>query len=77
MRFLALEGLTAMAQTEFSNDAVKRHMPSVLKALKNETDSTVQRRCVDVLYAICDKVRSVGCTSGCLLPRTHGRSFGC
>ena len=34
MRMLALEGLEAMAQTEFSRDAVKKHQATVLKQLK-------------------------------------------
>lgn len=55
MRFLALEGLAVMAQTEFSRDAVKKHQSTVLKALQREADSTVQRRAVDVLYALCDQ----------------------
>lgn len=63
LRFLALEGLSAMAQTEFSHDSVKKHMPTVLKALKTEKDSTVQRRAVDVLYAVCDKASVVSIVS--------------
>eukprot|EP01147_Barroeca_monosierra_P004171 gene4171-6518_t len=54
MRFLALESLSVMATTEYSHNAVKKHKSSVVRALKTETDSTVQRRAADVLYALCD-----------------------
>ncbi|EGD77446.1 adaptor protein complex AP-2 [Salpingoeca rosetta] len=54
MRFLALESLSVMATTEYSHEAVKRHKSSVIRALKHESDPTVQRRAADVLYALCD-----------------------
>eukprot|EP00043_Microstomoeca_roanoka_P007809 m.75530 g.75530 ORF g.75530 m.75530 type:complete len:907 (-) comp13986_c2_seq1:93-2813(-) len=54
MRFLALEGLSVMATTEYSHKAVKKHQASIIRALKMETDTTVQRRAADVLYALCD-----------------------
>jgi AP-2 complex subunit alpha len=54
-RFSALEGLTVMAQTEFSHDAVKKHQGAVLRALQTEKDPTVQRRAADLLYALCDQ----------------------
>ncbi|EDQ92948.1 uncharacterized protein MONBRDRAFT_17165 [Monosiga brevicollis MX1] len=54
-RFLALEALTVMAQTEFSHDAVKKHQSAVLRALQTEKDYSVQRRAADLLYALCDQ----------------------
>lgn len=54
MRFLALESLSVLALTEHSHEAVKKHQTTVLKALLAEKDPTMQRRAVDVLYALCD-----------------------
>ena len=55
MRFLALEGLSALARTDISHDAVMAHQPTVVKLLNTEKDTTIQRRAVDVLYEVCDK----------------------
>jgi AP-2 complex subunit alpha len=55
MRYMAMEGLYSIAQTEFSADAVRRHQPTVLKTLKKDKETTVQLRAADVLYAVCDQ----------------------
>lgn len=54
VRFLALEGLSMMALTQFSRPAVKEHLPGVIATLHESTDTSVQRRAVDVLYGVCD-----------------------
>ncbi|KAK2565492.1 AP-2 complex subunit alpha-2 [Acropora cervicornis] len=46
LRYLALEGLCLMSNSEFSADAVRKHQETVVSALK---------RAVDLLYAMCDK----------------------
>lgn len=55
LRFLALDGLCQLARADFCRAAVKKYMINVLKALKSDTDPTVQRRAVDVLYQVCDQ----------------------
>ncbi|KXJ10809.1 AP-2 complex subunit alpha-2 [Exaiptasia diaphana] len=55
LRYLALEGLCLMANSEFSADAVKKHQETVIGALKTERDVSVRQRAVDLLYAMCDK----------------------
>ncbi|KAK3747634.1 hypothetical protein QZH41_002388 [Actinostola sp. cb2023] len=55
LRYLALEGLCLMSNSEFSADAVKKHQETVMSALKTERDVSVRQRAVDLLYAMCDK----------------------
>eukprot|EP00040_Diaphanoeca_grandis_P034102 m.210097 g.210097 ORF g.210097 m.210097 type:complete len:904 (-) comp33062_c0_seq1:61-2772(-) len=55
LRFLALEGLASLSQTQYARLEVAKHLETVLTALKVEEDPTVQRRAVDVLYGICDE----------------------
>eukprot|EP00794_Sanderia_malayensis_P018198 gene18198-20014_t len=54
LRYLALESLCAMSNSEFSADAVRKHQETVIQALKNELDVSVRQRAVDLLYAMCD-----------------------
>ncbi|XP_065070823.1 AP-2 complex subunit alpha-2-like [Rhopilema esculentum] len=54
LRYLALESLCSMANSEFSADAVRKHQEIVIQALKNELDVSVRQRAVDLLYAMCD-----------------------
>lgn len=55
LKYLALEGLAALAHTKYSKDGVAQHLDTVLDALKHEADPTVLRRAVDVLYGVCDE----------------------
>lgn len=55
LRYLALEGLCLMSNSEFSADAVRKHQETVVSALKTERDVSVRQRAVDLLYAMCDK----------------------
>lgn len=55
LRYLALEGLCLMSNSEFSADAVRKHQETVVGALKTERDVSVRQRAVDLLYAMCDK----------------------
>ncbi|KAJ7390946.1 AP-2 complex subunit alpha-2 [Desmophyllum pertusum] len=55
LRYLALEGLCLMSNSEFSVDAVRKHQETVVGALKTERDVSVRQRAVDLLYAMCDK----------------------
>ncbi|XP_078346007.1 AP-2 complex subunit alpha-2-like [Oculina patagonica] len=55
LRYLALEGLCLMSNSEFSVDAVRKHQETVVSALKTERDVSVRQRAVDLLYAMCDK----------------------
>ncbi|XP_031568102.1 AP-2 complex subunit alpha-2-like [Actinia tenebrosa] len=55
LRYLALEGLCLMSNSEFSVDAVRKHQETVMGALKTERDVSVRQRAVDLLYAMCDK----------------------
>ena len=36
-RYLALEGLCAMSQSDYSSDAVRKHQETIVKALKVKT----------------------------------------
>ena len=54
MRMLALEGLGVMSSTTHSSEAVKKHRPTVIKALHKEKDAMTQNRAVDLLYELCD-----------------------
>jgi len=54
VRFLALEGLSIMAQTRFAQGAVRDHLEGVIQALHDSKDNTVQRRAVDVMYGVCE-----------------------
>jgi len=55
LRYLALESMCLLANSEFSSDAVKKHRETVINALKTERDVSVRQRAVDLLYAMCDK----------------------
>ncbi|XP_058485063.1 AP-2 complex subunit alpha-2-like isoform X1 [Solea solea] len=55
LRYLALESMCMLASSEFSHEAVKTHMETVINALKTERDVSVRQRAVDLLYAMCDR----------------------
>ncbi|XP_076971431.1 AP-2 complex subunit alpha-2 isoform X2 [Tamandua tetradactyla] len=55
LRYLALESMCALASSEFSHEAVKTHIETVISALKTERDVSVRQRAVDLLYAMCDR----------------------
>ncbi|XP_054997214.1 AP-2 complex subunit alpha-2 isoform X1 [Sorex araneus] len=55
LRYLALESMCALASSEFSHEAVKTHIETVINALKTERDVSVRQRAVDLLYAMCDR----------------------
>uniref|UniRef100_A0A8C7XB46 AP-2 complex subunit alpha n=1 Tax=Oryzias sinensis TaxID=183150 RepID=A0A8C7XB46_9TELE len=55
LRYLALESMCSLASSEFSHEAVKTHMETVIGALKTERDVSVRQRAVDLLYAMCDR----------------------
>eukprot|EP00112_Aurelia_sp_Birch-Aquarium-sp1_P008540 Seg1944.9 transcript_id=Seg1944.9/GoldUCD/mRNA.D3Y31 product="AP-2 complex subunit alpha-2" protein_id=Seg1944.9/GoldUCD/D3Y31 len=59
LRYLALESLCNMANSEFSADAVRKHQETVIQALKNELDVSVRQRAVDLLYAMCDSSNAI------------------
>ncbi|XP_055087124.1 AP-2 complex subunit alpha-2 isoform X1 [Periophthalmus magnuspinnatus] len=58
LRYLALESMCTLASSEFSHEAVKTHMETVINALKTERDVSVRQRAVDLLYAMCDRSNS-------------------
>eukprot|EP00112_Aurelia_sp_Birch-Aquarium-sp1_P004862 Seg1549.13 transcript_id=Seg1549.13/GoldUCD/mRNA.D3Y31 product="AP-2 complex subunit alpha-2" protein_id=Seg1549.13/GoldUCD/D3Y31 len=58
-KYLALESLCNMANSEFSADAVRKHQETVIQALKNELDVSVRQRAVDLLYAMCDSSNAI------------------
>ncbi|XP_037676484.1 AP-2 complex subunit alpha-1 isoform X2 [Choloepus didactylus] len=55
LRYLALESMCALASSEFSHEAVKTHIDTVISALKTERDVSVRQRAADLLYAMCDR----------------------
>ncbi|XP_071497904.1 AP-2 complex subunit alpha-2-like isoform X2 [Diadema antillarum] len=55
LRYLALESMCLLASSEFSREAVKKHLDTVVTALKTERDVSVRQRAVDLLYAMCDR----------------------
>ncbi|XP_053093988.1 AP-2 complex subunit alpha-2 isoform X1 [Pangasianodon hypophthalmus] len=55
LRYLALESMCTLASSEFSHEAVKTHIDTVINALKTERDVSVRQRAVDLLYAMCDR----------------------
>ncbi|XP_064296577.1 AP-2 complex subunit alpha-2-like [Phalacrocorax carbo] len=55
LRYLALESMCALAGSEFSHEAVKTHIDTVIAALKTERDVSVRQRAADLLYAMCDR----------------------
>uniref|UniRef100_A0A4W4E6E9 AP-2 complex subunit alpha n=1 Tax=Electrophorus electricus TaxID=8005 RepID=A0A4W4E6E9_ELEEL len=55
LRYLALESMCMLASSEFSHEAVKTHIETVINALKTERDVSVRQRAVDLLYAMCDR----------------------
>uniref|UniRef100_A0A3P9MDC8 AP-2 complex subunit alpha n=1 Tax=Oryzias latipes TaxID=8090 RepID=A0A3P9MDC8_ORYLA len=55
LRYLALESMCTLASSEFSHEAVKTHIETVISALKTERDVSVRQRAVDLLYAMCDR----------------------
>uniref|UniRef100_A0A3B3WNQ9 AP-2 complex subunit alpha n=1 Tax=Poecilia mexicana TaxID=48701 RepID=A0A3B3WNQ9_9TELE len=58
LRYLALESMCTLASSEFSHEAVKTHIETVISALKTERDVSVRQRAVDLLYAMCDRSNS-------------------
>jgi len=54
LRYLALESLCLLSNSEFSADAVRKHQETVINALKTERDVSVRQRAVDLLYVMCD-----------------------
>ncbi|XP_060694686.1 AP-2 complex subunit alpha-2-like isoform X1 [Hemiscyllium ocellatum] len=55
LRYLALESMWLLASSEFSHEAVKAHIETVINALKTERDVSVRQRAVDLLYGMCDR----------------------
>uniref|UniRef100_A0A8B9JAZ1 AP-2 complex subunit alpha n=1 Tax=Astyanax mexicanus TaxID=7994 RepID=A0A8B9JAZ1_ASTMX len=55
LRYLALESMCTLASSEFSHEAVKTHIETVINSLKTERDVSVRQRAVDLLYAMCDR----------------------
>uniref|UniRef100_A0A8C1WL98 AP-2 complex subunit alpha n=1 Tax=Cyprinus carpio TaxID=7962 RepID=A0A8C1WL98_CYPCA len=55
LRYLALESMCTLASSEFSHEAVKTHIETVINALKTERDVSVRQRAADLLYAMCDR----------------------
>ncbi|XP_072374881.1 AP-2 complex subunit alpha-2-like [Scyliorhinus torazame] len=55
LRYLALESMWLLASSEFSHEAVKMHIETVINALKTERDVSVRQRAVDLLYGMCDR----------------------
>ncbi|XP_030845239.1 AP-2 complex subunit alpha-2 isoform X3 [Strongylocentrotus purpuratus] len=58
LRYLALESMCLLASSEFSREAVKKHLETVVTALKTERDVSVRQRAVDLLYAMCDRTNA-------------------
>ncbi|KAF6020848.1 AP2A2 [Bugula neritina] len=58
LRYLALESMCLLATSEFSHEAVKKHLETVILALKTERDVSVRQRAVDLLYAMCDRTNA-------------------
>ncbi|XP_059412828.1 AP-2 complex subunit alpha-2-like isoform X3 [Carassius carassius] len=58
LRYLALESMCTLASSEFSHEAVKTHIETVINALKTERDVSVRQRAADLLYAMCDRSNS-------------------
>ncbi|XP_078076479.1 AP-2 complex subunit alpha-2 isoform X2 [Mustelus asterias] len=54
LRYLALESMWLLASSEFSHEAVKMHIETVINALQTERDVSVRQRAVDLLYGMCD-----------------------
>uniref|UniRef100_A0A3B3VJ24 Adaptor related protein complex 2 subunit alpha 2 n=2 Tax=Poecilia latipinna TaxID=48699 RepID=A0A3B3VJ24_9TELE len=50
--------MCTLASSEFSHEAVKTHIETVISALKTERDVSVRQRAVDLLYAMCDRSNS-------------------
>jgi len=59
LRYLALESLCSLANTEFSAEAVRKHQETVINALKTERDVSVRQRAVDLLYVMCDSTNAI------------------
>ncbi|XP_041053347.1 AP-2 complex subunit alpha-2-like isoform X1 [Carcharodon carcharias] len=55
LRYLALESMWLLASSEFSHEAVKTYIGTVINALKTERDVSVRQRAVDLLYGMCDR----------------------
>ncbi|XP_041093672.1 AP-2 complex subunit alpha-1 isoform X2 [Polyodon spathula] len=55
LRYLALESMCTLASSEFSHEAVKTHIETVITALQTERDVSVRQRAADLLYAMCDR----------------------
>ncbi|KAI5738685.1 hypothetical protein M8J77_009896 [Diaphorina citri] len=55
LRYLALESMCSLANSELSHEAVKKHQEVVILSMKMEKDVSVRQQAVDLLYAMCDK----------------------
>jgi len=58
LQFLALDGLSQMAVTRYGRPGVTEHMDDIIFTLNGakaakQTDTSIQRRAVDVLYGVC------------------------
>jgi AP-2 complex subunit alpha len=58
LQFLALDGLSQMAVTQFGRPGVTDHLDDIIFTLNGsseakQTDTSIQRRAVDVLYGVC------------------------
>lgn len=67
LRYLALESLCAMANSEFSAEAVRKHQETVINSLKTERDVSVRQRAVDLLYVMCDSTNATEIVSEMLI----------
>eukprot|EP00301_Raphidiophrys_heterophryoidea_P003277 c11487_g1_i1.p1 GENE.c11487_g1_i1~~c11487_g1_i1.p1 ORF type:complete len:1014 (-),score=266.40 c11487_g1_i1:149-3190(-) len=54
LRYLGLETMALMAEKNDVSDQLVRHRSSILGALFKETDISIRRRCLDLLFNICD-----------------------
>jgi len=54
LRYLGLETMGLMAEKNDVSDQLVRHRASILGALFKETDISIRRRCLDLLFNICD-----------------------
>uniref|UniRef100_A0ACB8EUE2 AP-2 complex subunit alpha-1 n=1 Tax=Sphaerodactylus townsendi TaxID=933632 RepID=A0ACB8EUE2_9SAUR len=58
LRYLALESMCTLASSEFSHEAVKTHIETVINALKTEARRGCRQRVADLLYAMCDRTNA-------------------
>ncbi|OAF67313.1 AP-2 complex subunit alpha [Intoshia linei] len=55
MRFLSMESLALLSTSQYSRETVKSHRTEIIDALNTETDVSIRKRCIDLLYAMCDQ----------------------